>query len=104
VRYYENLFIIDPNYENERFSHLVDSVKSEAKTLGINIINIDQWGKKRLAYQIEKHKYGSYVLLQYETENGSAIQELEKWMEITNGILAYQTIVLDAKPEVKKED
>jgi len=93
---------VGPNYENERYSHLVDSVKNEAEKLGATIINIEHWGKKRLAYSIDKQKYGTYVLMQFGIEEGNMPKELEAWMEITTGVLHQMTVRLEDKPEVKE--
>ena len=103
MRYYEHLFIIDPNVDQERYANLVDSVKKELGTLGGSLIDIDDWGKKRLAYPINKQKYGSYVLLYFETEKIDLVKEFESWMKFTPGILSCMTIKLKSKPEIKEK-
>lgn len=101
MRYYENLFIVNPNIEHNRLTQVIDSAKGEIIRLGGQVLFVDDWGKKRLAYPIEKHRYGNYVLIQFETENHSVIRELGNWMKLVADIIAYQTIRLDQKPEVK---
>jgi len=102
VRYYEILFIIDPNYEQERYSKLLESVKKQLADLGGRILATDEWGKKRLSYLISGHKYGQYVLLTFETDTPDRINEFENWMKYADGILSYLTVRLDAKPELKQ--
>jgi len=104
VRYYENLFIVHPNYEQEKLTHSIEAVKKEIANLNGNVLVIEEWGKRRLAYPIEKQKYGSYVLIQYESENHKINLDLEAWMKLRTEILAYQTIALDNKPEPHSED
>ncbi|HRD19371.1 MAG TPA: 30S ribosomal protein S6, partial [Candidatus Marinimicrobia bacterium] len=60
MRYYENLFIVNPNIEQEKFTQLIQTVKAEIERLDGNILNLEDWGKRRLAYPIQKHRYGSY--------------------------------------------
>lgn len=99
MRYYENLFIVHPNYEQEKLTHTIESVKKEIANLNGNVLIVEDWGKRRLAYPIEKQKYGNYVLVQYESENNKINLELESWMKLRSEILAYQTIALNEKPE-----
>lgn len=101
MRYYENLFIVNPNIEQEKYTMLVQSVKAEIGRLNGNILNLEDWGKRRLAYPIKKHRYGSYVLVQFETENIKLLKELEAWMHLSQGILAFISVALDEKPSVK---
>ncbi|MFH1213055.1 MAG: 30S ribosomal protein S6 [Candidatus Neomarinimicrobiota bacterium] len=98
MRYYETLFIVNPNIEQEKFMQLIQAVKGEITRLNGAILNFEDWGKRRLAYPIKKHRYGSYILIQLESENISLVKELEGWMRLNQGILAYMTVVLDEKP------
>lgn len=104
MRYYENLFIVHPNYEQEKLTHTIEAVKKEISNLKGNVLVVEEWGKRRLAYPIEKQKYGSYVLIQYETANNKINLELEAWMKLRNEILAYQTIALSSKPEPRTKE
>lgn len=99
MRYYENLFIVHPNYEQEKLTHTIEAVKKEIADLNGNVLVLEEWGKRRLAYPIDKQKYGSYVLIQYESENHKINLELEAWMKLRTEILSYQTIALKNKPE-----
>jgi hypothetical protein len=62
------------------------------------------WGKKRLAYSIEKHKYGSFILLQFETESITNLADFERFMILRKTILRNQTVKLSVKPEVQSEE
>jgi small subunit ribosomal protein S6 len=99
VRYYENLFIVHPNYEQEKLTHTIEAVKKEIANLAGNVLIVEDWGKRRLAYPIEKQKYGSYVLAQYESENQKINRELEAWMKLRPEILSCITVALDEKPQ-----
>jgi len=99
VRYYENLFIVHPNHEQEKLNSIIESLKKEINEQQGNILAVEDWGKRRLAYSIEKQKYGTYVLIQYESENSKINREIESWMKLNQDILANITIALDKKPE-----
>ncbi|MCF7741265.1 MAG: 30S ribosomal protein S6 [Candidatus Marinimicrobia bacterium] len=102
MRYYETLFIISSDYKHDKISYLVDSVEKQFKKMDANILNTNDWGKRKMAYRINGEKYGNYVLIQAETENGDFVKEIENWMKYTEGILSYLTVRLDEKPVVKE--
>ena len=56
------------------------------------------WGKKRLAYQIDNQKYGTFVLMNFETEEGSGIAGFESYMKLNISVLRAQTIRLKSRP------
>ena len=104
MRYYENLFIVNPNYEQDRLSKLLDSVKNEIEKLNGKVLVTEDWGKRRLAYTINKHRYGNYVLFQYSTENSSVTKELEQWMKLNTAILSCMTVRLKKEPTLQKDE
>ena len=104
MRYYESLYIVNPNYEQDRLDEVVQMVADKMGEYGFSIINHRVWGKKRLAYSIQKHKYGSFILLQYETELAESLDRFERFMVLQKPILRNQTVVLEARPEVHVEE
>jgi len=104
MRYYESLYIVNPNYEQERLDDVIKLVADKAIEYGFSIINHRIWGKKRLAYPIEKHKYGSFILLHFETESTGNLGEFERFMILQKAILRNQTVSLANKPEAHVED
>ena len=104
MRYYESLYIINPNYEQERLDDVMKSVADKLSEYGFSIINHRIWGKKRLAYSIEKHKYGSFILLHFETESTENLERFERFMVLQKTVLRNQTVSLAIKPEAHVED
>jgi small subunit ribosomal protein S6 len=104
MRYYESLYIVNPNYEQERLDEVMQMVADKMGEYGFSIINHHVWCKKRLAYSIQKHKYGSFILLQYETELAENLDRFERFMVLQKPILRNQTVVLDVRPEVHVEE
>lgn len=97
MRYYETLFIVHPNYEQDRLNSVIKMVENRIVELGGAILAVDDWGKRRLAYPIEKQKSGSYVLMHFEA-NPSMVIEFQKWFEIQAQILAQLIVRLEEKP------
>ena len=80
MNYYETLYIVHPALESGRLKDIILSIQEIFKNLNLNIIATDVWGKKKLAYLIDKQKYGTYVLVQFEGDgqlNGKLSIELE---------------------------
>ena len=66
MRYYETIYIVNPNLDSKVLKAILDDVKKELDKTKSEIINHYNWGKKRLAYQIENQKYGSYIIIHIE--------------------------------------
>ena len=98
MRYYESLYIVNPNYEQSRLDEIIKTVSDKITEYGFKTINHFVWGKKRLAYNIQQHKYGTYVLLHFETEGSINLDQFEQ-----KTILRNQTVLLDDKPKKQSE-
>ena len=97
MKYFETLYIVNPNFEQSRLDTIIKDVEKNvgkfSKVIGQNI-----WGKKRLAYKIDNQKYGTFVLLNFETEEGSMIAGFESYMKLNTSVLRAQTIRLKSRP------
>ena len=103
MRYYESLYIVNPNYEQSRLDEIIKTVSDKITEYGFKTINHFVWGKKRLAYNIQQHKYGTYVLLHFETEGSMNLDQFERFMVLQKTILRNQTVLLDDKPKKQSE-
>ena len=104
MRYYETLYIVNPTLENEALDTTMGEIGTELEKTKSKLINHRVWGKKRLAYQIDKQKYGSYILLQFEGGEQDKMNEFDTWMKLNNTVLRHLTVALDDKPEIYVED
>lgn len=95
------LFIVHPNYEQDRMDVILDEVKKEIISKGGTVLKTDNWGKRKLAYLINKQRYGSYVLMYFEADP-TVIQGLQEWMEIQAQVLHQIIIRLEEKPEISE--
>ena len=94
MNYYETLYIIHPALDAGRVKEMVLSVNKNLEKTGGNIASIDVWGKKKLAYEIDKQKYGTYVLVQFKGD-GSRNSNFNVELEHNPNVLAYLTIKID---------
>ena len=104
MRYYETLYIVNPNLENEALDITMGEIGTQLEKTKSKLINHRVWGKKRLAYQIENQKYGSFILMQFEGGEQDQMNEFNTWMKLNNSVLRHMTVALDEKPEVYEEE
>ena len=104
MSFYETLYIVDPNLENKSLEKTMNEIGKELEKTNSKIINHRVWGKKRLAYSIERQKYGSYILIQFEGGDQKQMNEYDTWMRLNNSVLRHMTVLLDEKPEVYVEE
>ena len=91
---YEALYIINPQLTEEGTQALVEKFKAMVEAEG-TLLNIDEWGKRRLAYPINDMAEGYYVLMNMECKPEFPA-ELERVMKITEGIMRCLTTVVEA--------
>ena len=97
MKYFETLYIVNPNFEQSRLDTIIKDVEKNVGKFS-KVISQNIWGKKRLAYKIDNQKYGTFVLLNFETEEGSGIAGFESYMKLNTSILRAQTIRLKSRP------
>ena len=98
MKKYECLYIVNINFDSEGISAVVARVDEVLKNVGGELVNTQHWGKRKLAYAIDKERYGNYVLMHFQGENPN-ISELAREFEIETGVLHYMTIRLDEFPD-----
>ena len=104
MRYYETIYIVNPNLENDVLDKTMVEIGKELDKTKSKLINHRVWGKKRLAYPIEKQKYGSFVLMQFEGGDQNKMGDFDTWMKLNNSVLRHISVGLDNKPDVYVEE
>ena len=94
MMYYETMYIAHPALESGRLKDLILSVEKSLHTLGGETCAINVWGKKKLAYAINKEKYGMYVLFQFKND-GASNKEFNLGLEHNANVLAYLTTKIE---------
>jgi small subunit ribosomal protein S6 len=87
---YETIFILDSLLTQEEIDKTVDRVKEIIEANNGKLLTIDKWGKRRLAYEIEKKQYGYYVSIEFEAE-GNLPQLLQTEYNFTDKVIRYLT-------------
>ena len=91
---YETLFVVHPE-KGPRSKEVIERFKKVIEGQDGSVTDIDEWGARDLAYRIEKQARGYYTLIRYNA-SGRAVDELERNLRMTDGILRYLTVRADA--------
>lgn len=101
---YETIIIIDPNAEKDVVDKIISDVIGIISDDGVGIITKnDNWGKKKLAYEIKGNKEGIYVLIDYETTS-QKIQRLERYCSLSEIVLKSMTVRAEDLPEPRQRE
>src|ERR671923_1298677 len=95
---YETIFIIHPELNEEDVEEHIKRVENLVTRLGGEVLKTERWGKKRLAYEVDKHRYGFYVLLRLRGD-AAILPELERHYRLTEGVIKSLVIRLEAEPK-----
>jgi small subunit ribosomal protein S6 len=94
MRIYENLFIVKPDATEEEIDGLVDQMSKSVTTHGGSIDKVEKWGKRKLAYRVEKQREGYYILIQFTAE-ASTVHEFERRLRVQDSVMKFITVRID---------
>ncbi len=92
---YELALILNAKVEDEVRADSLEKVKGYIENAGGTITNIDEWGKKRLAYEIQKMKEGYYYFIKFDAEAKVPV-ELESHIRIMENVIRYLCVKEEA--------
>jgi small subunit ribosomal protein S6 len=101
LREYETIYILESNIDPDEADRVATRVKEVIASLSGNLLKIDNWGKRKLAYPIRKSSRGVFVFLKYLGYE-DLVAEIERNLRLLDSVVRYQTVVM--KPDVKLEE
>ena len=102
-REYETIYILRPNTPNEGVAEVNTRIRGIIEGMGGKIIKVDNWGKRRLAYEVAKERKGIYLYWQYLATPG-VVEETERNLRMLDSVIRYlsvkvdENIAVDARP------
>jgi small subunit ribosomal protein S6 len=100
MRRYETIFIADNDLSEEDRSPIFVKLKDLIQQHSGLLVMVDEWGSKKLAYEIKKKPRGYYVRLDY-CGSGVLVNEIERFFRIDDRILKYMTVLLDKDVDIE---
>jgi len=94
---YETVIVIDAHQPEEIIEDLLDKIKKLISDNGGKILDMNRWGKRRLAYEIRKKQHGYYICFIYEIDKNDFSSIIERFFRLNEEILRYLILRLDKK-------
>jgi small subunit ribosomal protein S6 len=88
MRRYELMLVVRPDVADDRSQAVIDRTTRQIVALGGQIVKVAPWGRRRLAYPIDRHREGSYHIVLFDAP-GEAVTELERGLLITEEVLRH---------------
>ena len=89
---YETVFVLDPSFDEAKAGEEADRVSGWIRDLGGNVVEVQKWGKRRLAYEIGKKRDGVYTLFVWEG-GGPMVKEVERRLRLNESVMRALTTV-----------
>ncbi|NLM40961.1 MAG: 30S ribosomal protein S6 [Firmicutes bacterium] len=96
MRAYELMVIYSPQLDEEALAAQIEKTKDLIVGVGGEIEKVDQWGKRRFAYEIKNNTEGFYVVIDFKAESG-ATSEVERILKITDEVVRYLLVRRDVE-------
>jgi small subunit ribosomal protein S6 len=97
LQLYESIFIIRPSILDEDAAKIIEKIKGVLEKSGASILKAENWGKKKLAYEVKRERKGTYVYLNFRSR-GDAVAELERSYRLEDSVMKFLTVRLDQEP------
>src|SRR6516225_1749561 len=94
MRNYEIMFIVNPNAAEEEIDKINSQIEGVITGGGGKVEKIEKMGKRRLAYEVDKHREGHYVLFVISA-NGDIVRECERRLRVIDAVIKYITVRTD---------
>ena len=96
MRHYEVMVILDPTHEERTIAPSLDAFLSVVKQDGGTVEKVDVWGRRRMAYEINKHAEGIYAVVDLKA-NPAAVQELDRQLNLNESVLRTKVLRPDER-------
>ncbi len=93
---YENVVIVNPSLSEEDLKSALEKISEQITKSGGEVLKIENWGKRKLAYELNKQRMGFYVMILFKSPT-ALIKELEYYYKVFDPIMKYMIIRLSKK-------
>lgn len=98
-RKYELVYVASPDATEEQVADLHTQVESIVQRMGGQLVKTDNWGRRKLAYEIGRHKEGTYVLEEI-LGNGELMKEIDRRLKVTDLVIRHLVVRTDEEQSV----
>ncbi len=94
AREYETIYVLRPNTTNDQVAEVNTKVKTIIESMGGKVIKVDNWGKRRLAYEVAKERKGIYLYWLFLATPG-VVEEAERNLRMLDNVIRYLSVRVD---------
>jgi small subunit ribosomal protein S6 len=91
---YESIFIVRPNLTDDETAKIIEKMTGILEKSGGSLVRQENWGKKKLAYEVRRERKGTYVYLNF-TSSGQVVDELERSFRFEDSVIKFMTVRVD---------
>lgn len=99
MRRYETMVILEPDLPEERRKPVLERVEDTINRDDGFLIAFDDWGNRKMAYEIKRKSRGHYIRIDY-CGTGDTVNEMERFFRIDDRVLRFLTVLLEETPDV----
>lgn len=100
-RTYDVLFICQPDTPEEEIVKVISTLEASCAERGGKVDKVDRLGVRKLAYRVDKHREGAFVLMVVRTSRGDLVHELERRLKVADRVIKYITVRLDEQMKLQ---
>ena len=97
MQLYESIFIVRPTLSDEDTSKVIEKMKGVVEKSGATLLKSENWGKKKLAYEVKRERKGTFVYLNFKAEGG-VVGDLERSYRLEDSVIKFLTVRLESQP------
>jgi len=101
-RLYDLIFILRPDTPEPEIDKVIATIEHAATEKGAKVEKTDKWGRRRMAYRVQRLREGFYVYMVIRSSHGEVVKELERRLKVADPVMKYLTVRLDE--ELKRQE
>jgi small subunit ribosomal protein S6 len=101
-RQYDLIFILRPDTPETEIDKVITTLDHAATEKGAKIEKTEKWGRRRMAYRVQRLREGFYVYMVLRSSHGEVVKELERRLKVSDPVIKYLTVRLDE--ELKRQE
>ncbi len=94
MKFYESIFIIRPTLSDDETTKLIDKMKGIVEKTGGEMLKLENWGRKKLAYEVKRERKGTYAYFYFRSK-GDVTSELERSYRLEDSVMKFLTVRLE---------
>ncbi len=92
--FYESIFVVRPSLTDEDTQKIIEKMKGVVEKSGATVLKSENWGKKKLAYEVKRERKGTFIYLHFKSDGG-VVSDLERSYRLEDSVIKFLTVRLE---------